>query len=57
MSKSAHKQLGIELNPTNTVTVTDPVGKSPRQTLNWAGLSGAQQAKLIGTAKNRLGQT
>jgi hypothetical protein len=55
--KRAHKVIAVEINSSNIITVTDPVGKNPRQELNWASLSGAQQAKLDGRAKNRLGQT
>lgn len=57
MFKRAHKVLGIELRPSNITTVTDPVGKNPRQELSWASLSGAQQARLDGRSKNRLGQS
>ncbi len=56
MKKRAHKVLGVELRPDNIVHADDPVGKVKRQGLNWASLSSAQQARLDGHAKNRLGQ-
>lgn len=57
MKKRAHKVLGIELTPANIALQADPVGKCSRYELNWASLSGPQQAKLDGHAKNRLGQS
>lgn len=56
MRKRPHKVLGIELTSANQVRAVDPVGKVERITLNWGSLSGAQQAKLDGHAKRRLGQ-
>ncbi len=56
MRKRAHKVLGVELRADNIVRVADPVGKVFRNELSWASLSGAQQARLEGHAKSRLGQ-
>jgi hypothetical protein len=57
MKKRAHKVLGIELRNSNLVRVADPVGKVERIELDWTALSGAQQGKLEGRSKNRLGQS